>query len=450
MIRHRTILFSLVALLTLLAAPTAAQEVTTEPSVSVAAGATPAATPRPLPTAMPYTDGSLVQVVLYFSPTCPHCHTVITETLPPLFAANGGTPVVTYDQSVAPEDVAWYLMSNGQLQVLLVNVATPTGQAAFGADNARLGIEQAGVPRLDVEDRYLVGSGDIPAELPGIVASGLAGSGVDWPPAPGLDEALAYFVESGAVPAPAGRAAPSLEPSAAPSIAPADTLPAESAVAPTSEASATPDAAFAAIPVGGDSGGGPLDKFGQDPLGNGIATLVLLLLGLSVIAAPLMAARGSLPTFPAWTTIVLAVAGMAVAGYLANVETSGSQAVCGPVGDCNAVQTSSYARLFGIHIGVLGLVGYGSIALLWVVSRVARGALVEWALMLIALGALFGVTFSAYLTFLEPFVIGATCMWCITSALLMLALLWVSVGPGWAAWQRLHTGSGGGAEPAAA
>ena len=450
MIRHRTILFGLVALLTLLATPAAAQEVTTEPSAPASASATPATTPPPLPTAMPYTDGPLVQVVLYFSPTCPHCHTVITETLPPLFATNGGTPVVTYDQSVAPEDVAWYLMSNGQLQVLLVNVATPTGQAAFGADNARLGMEQAGVPRLDVGDRYLVGSGDIPAELPGIVATGLAGSGVDWPPVPGLDDALAYFVESGAVPDPAGRAASSIEPTAASSIEPADTPPAEPAVAPTSEASTEPDPALAAIPVSGDSGGGPLDRFGQDPLGNGIAILVLLLLGLSLIAAPLLAARGLLPSFPAWTTIVLAIAGLGVAGYLANVETNGSQAVCGPVGDCNAVQTSSYAHLFGIHIGVLGLIGYGSIALLWVVSRLARGVVADWALMLVALGALFGVAFSAYLTFLEPFVIGATCIWCITSALLMLALLWVSVGPGWAAWHRLRTGSGGGAEPAAA
>jgi len=33
--------------------------------------------------------------------------------------------------------------------------------------------------------------------------------------------------------------------------------------------------------------------------------------------------------------------------------------------------------------------------------------------------AWFGVLFTIYLTFLEPFVIGATCMWCITSAILM-------------------------------
>jgi uncharacterized membrane protein len=112
--------------------------------------------------------------------------------------------------------------------------------------------------------------------------------------------------------------------------------------------------------------------------------------------------------------------------------------VCGPVGDCNAVQGSEYSQLFGVHIGVLGLMGYGLIAALWVVSRMARGRLADGALVLIALGAVAGVAFSAYLTFLEPFVIGATCMWCISSALVMMALLWVSVGPGYAAWQRLR------------
>lgn len=39
------------------------------------------------------------------------------------------------------------------------------------------------------------------------------------------------------------------------------------------------------------------------------------------------------------------------------------------------------------------------------------------------------VLFSIYLTFLEPFVIGATCAWCLTSAILMTALLWLSITP---------------------
>ena len=37
-----------------------------------------------------------------------------------------------------------------------------------------------------------------------------------------------------------------------------------------------------------------------------------------------------------------------------------------------------------------------------------------------------GAISPAYLTFPEPFVIGVTCMWCIGSAVLIVALLWVA------------------------
>lgn len=34
-----------------------------------------------------------------------------------------------------------------------------------------------------------------------------------------------------------------------------------------------------------------------------------------------------------------------------------------------------------------------------------------------------------HLTFLEPFVIGATCAWCLTSAVVMTLLLWTTTAP---------------------
>ena len=54
--------------------------------------------------------------------------------------------------------------------------------------------------------------------------------------------------------------------------------------------------------------------------------------------------------------------------------------------------------------------------------------------------AAFGVLFSVYLTFLEPFVIGATCAWCLTSAILMTALFWLSLAPARAALSYLLNG----------
>ena len=184
--RTSPLLLILSALLVLLATPVAAQE---------------EATPEPLPTPMPHSDGPLVQAVKFFSPTCGHCHYVITETLPPLFEEHGGTPVTTYDQSLPPEDVAFYLMSNGQLQILFVDTSVSDGQAMFSADSVRLDIDQAGVPRIDIDDTYLVGSADIPDQFPDIVAEGLAGDGITWPEVPGLEQALAPFIEMGAVPA---------------------------------------------------------------------------------------------------------------------------------------------------------------------------------------------------------------------------------------------------------
>jgi uncharacterized membrane protein len=287
----------------------------------------------------------------------------------------------------------------------------------FGEDTGRLGMDRAGVPRIDFGDEdYLVGSGDIPQQFPAVVAEGLAGDGLTWPPVPGLAQAIAPFIEDGSVPDPE-----------------AQTVSTE----PQDDDASDSDGAVAVLPLGGGDEGW-MDRFGNDVAGNSVSVVVLVLLLISAIAAPVLAIRGSLPSVPGWLVILLALVGAGVAAYLANVETTGAEAVCGPVGDCNAVQESEYAQILGIPIGVLGLIGYAAIGGLWVLSRVAAGSLANVSLVLIGVGAWVGTLFSIYLTFLEPFVIGATCMWCITSAVVMMALLWTSAGPAWDAWNRLR------------
>ena len=119
-----------------------------------------------------------------------------------------------------------------------------------------------------------------------------------------------------------------------------------------------------------------------------------------------------------------------MAVYLAYVETALVEAICGPIGDCNTVQQSVYARLFGVlPIGILGVIGYVMILLAWAVGRSARQRLAAFASLALLVLAAFGVLFSIYLTFLEPFVIGATCAWCLTSAIIMTALFWLSLVP---------------------
>jgi uncharacterized membrane protein len=180
------------------------------------------------------------------------------------------------------------------------------------------------------------------------------------------------------------------------------------------------------------------DMFRQDPVGNTASVVVLVLMILSVLLVGRFA--------PEWTDRkqlgmvipALAVIGVFVAGYLTYVETSGTLAVCGPVGDCNAVQQSPYARLFGlVPVGLLGLVSYVVVFAAWFVTLKQQGSAADWARLVILAIAFIGTVFSIYLTFLEPFVIGATCLWCLTSSVVITALLWLAAGPGTAAWSRI-------------
>lgn len=168
------------------------------------------------------------------------------------------------------------------------------------------------------------------------------------------------------------------------------------------------------------------DRFNMDRGGNSLSVLVLLMMMVSLVL------RGYPPRvrtgpWPQWIVPALVLVGAGVAAYLSYIEVTHSEAVCGPVGDCNTVNQSEYAILFGfLPVGVLGLLGYGVMLVLWVLRYSGSGPFPRLATLALWGAALLGTLFSAYLTFLEPFVIGATCAWCLTSAVIMTLLLWVS------------------------
>jgi len=171
-------------------------------------------------------------------------------------------------------------------------------------------------------------------------------------------------------------------------------------------------------------------------LATAVALLLIAVLLYALIAAVLAALGRTVPSGPRWFEDViplLCLLGLGVAGYLTYVETQNVAAVCGPVGDCNAVQASPYARLFGfLPVGLLGMIGYVAILAAWAVGRFGRGSLASLANLaaLALLGmALFGVLFSLYLTYLELYVIRAICAWCLSSAVIMALLLLFAVGP---------------------
>ncbi len=116
----------------------------------------------------------------------------------------------------------------------------------------------------------------------------------------------------------------------------------------------------------------------------------------------------------------LALAGIGVATYITVADAGGGAPQCLAGGHgCQAVADSSYSHVVGVNVAVFGIVGYVLLALCaGIVGDVARIA---------GLGiALVGFGFSAYLTYLELFVIDAICQWCVASAVLMTLLLVVS------------------------
>ncbi len=334
------------------------------------------------------TPQPVVRAVLFYSPTCGHCEKVINQDLPPLFRKYGD-----------------------QLEMVGIDVTRPEAQALYLAALQYFKLPVGGVPFLVVGEHYMMGSVDIPEQFPGLVESYLAQGGVDWPAIPGLVELIQ-----------------TIHPTATPTPYLTPTAPV-AAVTPASPESAQPG-----IVMDGPGQVGVGDKLARDPLGNGLAIVTLLGMAATVLLAVLRFARLDVSNQPLWQELgvpVLCMVGLGVAGYLAYVETAQVTAVCGPVGDCNTVQQSEYARLFGfLPIGILGLLGYIAILAAWLIGRLGRGPLsVYVGLAQLGMTA-FGLAFSIYLTFLEPFVIGATSAWCLTTALLITALFWLSLKPG--------------------
>ena len=92
--------------------------------------------------------------------------------------------------------------------------------------------------------------------------------------------------------------------------------------------------------------------------------------------------------------------------------------ICG-VGNCEAVQSSPYARLGPVPVAALGVLGY---LLLMAVSFMGLQPASEGSRFVpvaLLVGSVLGVAFSAYLTYLEAFVIHAWCQWCVSSAIVM-------------------------------
>jgi len=143
-----------------------------------------------------------------------------------------------------------------------------------------------------------------------------------------------------------------------------------------------------------------------------------------------------------WAILLFLSVSVVASGYLAFLELIQTEAVCGALGDCNAVQQSGYSSLFGIiSIAGFGMLGNAMILISWTVGQFGplkwRKAfdIILWALLV------GGTGFFIFLTFLEPFVIGTTCFWCLTAAVAMTLQLLIATHPAGKARQHLFNSS---------
>ena len=348
-------------------------------AIATGVGAAPMAAPA-MPTVgepapQPQFNEPVVRAVMFWMDTCSHCHEVIEEVLPPLQQQYGV-----------------------QMQIVLVEIKSAEEFARLYPIAALYGIprDYLGVPFLIIGDHALLGADQIQAKLPGLIEQYLAAGGVDLPDVPGLAELLS-----------------------------------------AQEAEADPP------------GEEYVEEAAARPSGFSLAVAVLVGMMGALVLSGVLAVRvwrtappqhtGRRPAWLEWATPLLVLVGLAVAGYLAYVEMRAVPAVCGPVGDCNAVQSSPYARLFGVlPVGLLGVLGYLAIQAAWLWGRLRSGRLARYAPLAVFSMALFGTLFSLYLTYLEPFVIRAVCAWCLTSAVVMTLLMVLSLGP---ALQTIRAGA---------
>jgi uncharacterized membrane protein len=106
-------------------------------------------------------------------------------------------------------------------------------------------------------------------------------------------------------------------------------------------------------------------------------------------------------------TAALALLGAAIAAYLGYTRLRSTSIMC-PTSGCAVVDRSSYSTLAGIPVAFLG---FGTYVVLAVLSlrRTARTLHLQAVVLAAALG------FSLYLLVAQVVLIGAVCVWCLSS-----------------------------------
>lgn len=119
---------------------------------------------------------------------------------------------------------------------------------------------------------------------------------------------------------------------------------------------------------------------------------------------------------------LLSLAGFFIAAYLYLFKIGKIGVIACGTGGCETVQLSPQSRFLGVDVSLIGVIGYGALLVLALLSLQPRFSGPAWPGRLVAWLSGGAVLFSGYLTYLELFVIRAICRYCVTSAVIITVI----------------------------
>lgn len=123
----------------------------------------------------------------------------------------------------------------------------------------------------------------------------------------------------------------------------------------------------------------------------------------------------------------LALGGVGLATYLAMYKLGMIGNLACTIGSCETVNLSRWATLLGVPVAVWGVGFYVILFLVALLGTTERFVDEPWVSHALLGLTAWGVVFSAWLTYLELYVIHAICMFCVISAILVTVTFLVSV-----------------------
>lgn len=127
-----------------------------------------------------------------------------------------------------------------------------------------------------------------------------------------------------------------------------------------------------------------------------------------------------------WGSLALTVVGAVDSAYLTWVKLAHLEPFCGTSRACDTVNNSIYSEVGGVPIALLGLGAYLLIGALLVLED-RLPSLAAWGPLAVFGMALTGTLYSAYLTYVELYVIHAVCPYCVVSAICIAGLLALAI-----------------------